>query len=197
MRIRLKKPNPLVVRTLETERFTLRPMGLVETIPVIDIWRRNPDILAGLMNSRRPVSLLRWLRYGPLPDNDRRFAFGIFPHGADAPIGIHFVRYSDYRSARNTVGLHDRAWWGKNVVVEVRARLMNHFFQHAGIERFHGTVLARNTASIFSYKRLGYAHVGTAHRSRRDPVTGEVVDQLFFEALRDTWQHGPHWRLYE
>lgn len=196
MRIRLAKPNPRVVRPLETERFTLRPLGLVQSIGIINIWRRDPDILSGLMNTTRPQSLLHWLRYGPTPDNHRRFAFAIVPHGATTPIGVHFVRYTDYRSAANTVGIHDREWWGKNVVVEVRARLMNHFFQQAGIERFTGRVRSRNTASIFTYKRLGYAHVGTAHRSRRDPETGEATDQLFFEALKEDWQQGPHWRLY-
>ena len=48
-----------------------------------------------------------------------------------------------------------------------------------------------NAASIFNYRRLGFAHVGTEHRVRRDPVDGKVFDLLAFEIFREHWQQGP------
>ena len=87
--------------------------------------------------------------------------------------------------------IRDSAWWGQDVVVEVRARLMNHFFRNGGVERFFGAATARNVASVYTYQRLGYAHVGTLHRTRQDPVTGEVADLLHFEMFRDRWEEGP------
>jgi RimJ/RimL family protein N-acetyltransferase len=189
MRIRFR-PNRTLAAELETERFHLHPMGLLEAIRVTDCWRTDPDLLRGILLSARPKSRIAWLKKAPLPDNVDSFAFAIVPKGESAPIGVHTIRLHSYRSARNLVGIHDRGWWGKGVVVEVRAKLMNHFYRH-GVERFCGTVDARNVASIFNYRRLGYDHTGTRHRDEFDPLTGEVIDLLMFEMFRDKWAAGP------
>lgn len=178
---------------LETERFILKPMGMIETLQVTNSWRYDADILNGLFQSSKPRSLPYWLLRGPLPSSKNRFAFAITPKGGQTPIGAHMVRLHGYRSAFVTVALHDRGWWGKNVVVEVRARLMNHFFAHRGIERFYGVVDSRNVSSIFSYRRLGFDHVGTWHRQKQNPVTGDVIDFVNFEMFRDQWMRGPFW----
>lgn len=178
---------------LETERFILKPMGIIETLQVTNSWRHDADILNGLYQSPKPRSLPYWLLRGPLPSSKNRFAFAITPKGGRSPIGAHTIRLHGYRSAFVTVALHDRDWWGKNVVVEVRARLMNHFFAHCGIERFYGVVDSRNVSSIFSYRRLGFDHVGTWHRQKQNPVTGDVIDFVNFEMFRDQWMRGPFW----
>jgi RimJ/RimL family protein N-acetyltransferase len=185
--------SKLVVGPLETERFILKPMGMIETLRVTNNWRHDRDILNGLMQTSKPRSLGHWLLRGPLPRTRHRFAFAIVPKGEQAAIGAHMVRLQGYRSAFGTVAVHDRNWWGKNVVVEVRARLMNHFFAHCGVERFYGVVDSRNVSSIFSYRRLGFDHVGTWHRQKQNPVTGDVIDFVNFEMFRDQWMRGPFW----
>ncbi len=189
MRIRFRH-NKVLARTLETERFILKPMGNLETFRMTDSWRSDPAILEGVMYAANQ-SRLEWLRRGPFPDNVTRFTFAIIPKGTDKAIGLHSIKLYAPRSARNMVGLHDRDWWGKDVVVEVRARLMNHFFRHADVDRFCGATVSRNMPSVFNYQRLGYDHVGTQHRDRVNPLTGEVVDLLLFEMFRDKWKRGP------
>ena len=83
-----------------------------------------------------------------------------------------------------------REWRGKGVMLEVRAKVINHFFAN-GVERFYGNVEGRNAASIFNYNRLGFKHVGTMHRHKQDPVTGEVIDLVSFELFREDWDDGP------
>jgi RimJ/RimL family protein N-acetyltransferase len=185
--------SKLVIGPLETERFILKPMGMIETLRVTNRWRHDPDILTGLTQTPKPRSLGLWLLRGPLPTSKNRFAFSITPKGEQSPIGAHMVRLQGYRSAFGTVAVHDRNWWGKNVVVEVRARLMNHFFAHCGIERFYGVVDSRNVSSIFSYRRLGFDHVGTWHRQKQNPSTGDIIDFVNFEMFRDQWIKGPFW----
>lgn len=185
--------SKLVIGQLETERFILKPMGMLEALRVTNGWRRDADILTGLMQSPKPLSLPTWLLRGPLPRTRNRFAFAIVPKGQEVAIGAHMVRLQGYRSAFGTVAVHDRSWWGKNVVVEVRARLLNHFFAHGGIDRFYGVVDSRNVSSIFSYRRLGFDHVGTWHRQKQNPVTGDIIDFVNFEMFRDQWMRGPFW----
>jgi len=189
VRIRLN-PNRVLAQPLETERFRLVPLGIMGTLRLTAGWRHDPDIVDGVLYSAN-LSRLEWLRRGPFPDNVDRFTFAIIPKGQSEAIGLHSIRLFKPYSARNMVGISDRAWWGKDVVVEVRARLMNHFFRHAGVDRFCGATHSRNPASIFTYQKLGYDHVGTQHKERVHPVTGELLDLLLFEMFRDKWARGP------
>ena len=192
-----KRWNPKLDRRLETERFVLQPLGVVAAWRLTSPWRRDPEILSGLFQDGTRKGRLAWILSGAIPLDDGRYAYAIVPRAGGAPIGAHIVKTIGYRSAINTVALHDRAWWGKGVVVEVRARLMNHFFAEGGVERFYGVVGARNAASIFNYRRLGFDHVGTWHRAQEDKSNGEVVGVLHFEIFRHKWALGPFSTLDE
>lgn len=187
------KRDPILRQSFETDRFTLRSVGVIEAMRITNPWRHDTEIMTGLFQSGKPMGLLPWFAKGPIPRSSRRFSHAIVPKGTDTPIGLHGLKLYGYRSALCSVALHDREWWGKNVVVEVRAALMNRFFRHAEVERFYGIVDARNASSVFSYRKLGFSHCGTWHRHRQNPVTGDVIDFLFFEIFRDQWQSGPYW----
>lgn len=190
-----KRWDPALDRRIETERFVLEPLRVLAAWQLTSRWRRDPDLLAGLFQDSTPKGRLAWLFGGAIPLDSGRHAFAIVPRGSTTPIGGHITKLLGYRSAINTVALHDRDWWGRGVVVEVRAALINHFFANSPVERFFGIVEARNAASIFNYRRLGFDHVGTWHRSRQDEATGEVFDLVNFEIFRDKWVAGPFSRL--
>ena len=193
MRFSLKPPNRRLQVELETKRFILRPVGLFDLLPDPSGWRSNRRICRDLYTLKGPMTFRTWLKTGPFPDGQKRFTFAIIPRdrpGAVA-IGYHLVKLNGWRTATNSVGIHDEAWLGKDVVVEARARLMNHFF-HNGVERFTSHCEAGNTASIFTYRKLGYSHVGTLHRERPDPETRKPLDYLLFEMLKDDWMRGPY-----
>src|SRR5690606_13162088 len=156
-----------------------------------DGWRRTPRIYRDLYLEKGPMSFSTWLKRGPIPDQVRRFTWAIVPRGTGRPVGYHMVRLSGPQNARNSVGIHDEAWLGKDVAVEARAKIMNHFFRH-GIRRFSGRVASTNTASIFTYRKLGYAHVGTLHAEKIHPVTRAPVDFVLFEAMKDDWKRSPY-----
>lgn len=191
MKLTLRRPDPALVIPLETDRFILRPMRLLETLRVTAGWRRDPEIVTGLYHSSRPRSLFEWLDNGPMPNNVDRFTYAVVDKASGRVIGFHAVRYCNYRTAKLTVALRDRSFWGKNVVAEIRPRLINHFFRHAPVDRFIGHLNGRNAASLFNYRRLGFDHVGTFHRHVRNPVTGEVYDLMMFELLREKWLTSP------
>ena len=179
--------------TFETARFTLRSLNMLEAFQITNSWRKDPDILKGLFQSSRPKNLYQWYLGGPIPRSPKRFVYSITPKGSSQPIGVNTFKLSGYRSAFGSIALHDRSWWGRDVVVEARAELMNQFFRHTNVERFYGVVDARNVSSIFSYRKLGFSHNGTWHRCRQDPSTGEVFDLVTFEIFLDQWKSGRYW----
>ncbi len=73
-------------------------------------------------------------------------------------------------------------------IKQVEVSIIDHAFEKQAIDRVCCTVQARNTASVFNYKKLGFKHVGTLHQAQCDPVSGELFDTLIFELLRPDWE---------
>lgn len=180
--------------SFETERFVLKSLNIWQALQVTGSWRKDPQVLRALFPFREPKTLFDWYLRGPIPRSPRRFVYSITPKGETQPIGANTVKLFGHRSAFGVVAIHDRSWWGKDVVVEVRAELMNQFFRHTTVERFYGQVEASNVASIFCYRKLGFSHVDTWRAKQTDPVTGEAIDFVNFEIFRDEWLAGRFWR---
>ncbi len=180
------KDTPLA-RMLETERFLLDPVNRLTAFAISYPWTKDPELIGAFTSSSAPRTRRKWYREMNRPNNRTKFCHAIYPKGNSKPIGMHMTALRGYRSAETSVVVHDRAWWGKGVVAEVRAQIIGHIFEHAPIDRFCAAVNARNLPSIFNYHKLGYRHVGTLHRSKSDPVTGEVFDMVLFELFREDW----------
>ena len=184
----MAKPHPMLQR-LETERFVLRPLGRIEAFRIgRSNWNHDPEIMRNVIYSSKPLNPWRWLRKMVWVNRKTKFSHAIMPRDGGTPIGIHGMTLQKYRSATLVVAVHDRQWWGRKVVAEVRRAVIDHAFEKKVIDRLCCTVQARNAASVFNYKKLGFKHVGTLHRAQYDPVSGELFDMLVFELLRADWE---------
>ncbi len=172
---------------IESERFRLEPRGRLRAFRETYPWCRDSAFMSSYCGSGEPRSPWKWYREMVRPNNRSKFAHAIVPHGATSPIGYHFATIRPYRTCFLAIGIYDRAWWGKGVVLEGRGRIVDHILANSDVERLQAQVMARNLPSVFNYRKLGFSHVGTLHRCRRDAVTGEVQDALIFEMFRDEW----------
>jgi RimJ/RimL family protein N-acetyltransferase len=172
---------------IESERFRLEPRGRWRAFRETYPWSQDSAFMSSYCGSGERRSPWKWYREMIRPNNRTKFAHAIIPRGGTAPIGVHFAAIRPYRSCFLAIGIHDRAWWGKGVVQEVRGRIIDHILAHSDVERLYAQVVARNLPSVFNYRKFGFTHVGTLHRSCRDPATGEVHDMLIFEMFRDEW----------
>ncbi len=111
-------------------------------------------------------------------------------------IGLHIVVRRRDGSAYCHVAVHDRAWWGKGVVVEARARLLSHFFAN-GTDRFGASIDARNAPSIFNYRQLGFRVTGNAVTGMLDPLTGRGRPAVTLELRREDWSAEAHGDRHE
>lgn len=178
-----------MLQPLETERFLLRPLGRFEAFRIgHGNWNHDPEIMRNLVHSPKPIGPWRWLRKMVWVNGRSKFSHAIVPKPGGAPIGIHGMTLQKHRSATLIVAVHDRQWWGRKAVAEVRRAIVDHAFENDVLDRFCCTVQARNTASVFNYKKLGFKHVGTLHNAQCDPVSGELYDTLIFELLRADWE---------
>lgn len=179
------KPHPLLL-PLETERFILAPLGRFGAFRISYRWNKDPEIMRNLFYSPRPIKPWKWFRKHTWANGKTKFSHAIRTKSGDT-IGMHIVVLYPHRSAMLTIAVHDHGWWGKKVVEEVRRSLIDHMFAKDVIDRICCEVSPRNMPSVFNYRKLGFAHVGTLHKARCDPTTGITSDTLVFELLRDDW----------
>ena len=184
----MAKRHPML-QLLETERFVLRPLGRLEAYRIGRAnWNHDQEIMRNLLYSPKPLDPWRWFKKMVWVNGRTKFSHAIVPKDGGEPIGMHGITLQKYRSATMIVAVHDRNWWGKNVVSEVRKAVVDHAFEEKVVDRLCCTVAARNAASVFNYKKLGFKHVGTLHQAQCDPVSGELFDTLIFELLRADWE---------
>ncbi|NKB28994.1 MAG: GNAT family N-acetyltransferase [Rhodobacteraceae bacterium] len=185
----INKPRDLHFdQALQTDRFELRPLSLWQAWRLgANNWLDDPELASAITAAPLRGSQWRLFRRMAKPNGRTRFTYGIFPHGSDHAIGVESVQLRNYRTAHLAVLIHNRDWWGKGVVVEVRGRVIPHLFESDRVGRIQGQVEGRNFASIFNYRKLGFDHVGTFHQCIWSTAEGAPADHLLFEMMEDNW----------
>ena len=91
------------------------------------------------------------------------------------------------RVTKTNVLLGNRDYWGKDVVVEVRARMLEFLFERLRMEKVAGEILGRNLSSIYNYKAMGFRAEGV-QRSHIMAASGGRTDVYHFGLLRKEWE---------
>lgn len=120
-----------------------------------------------------------------------RFLFGIFDKEKDIHIGNYSLNVNHiHQTAVQGVLLGDKEYWGRGVVLETRAGLLDTCFSEMGLFKVIGGALAPNLPSIFNYKRQGWTMEGIqrAHYICDD----KRVDCIHFCMFRDDWLEKRH-----
>jgi RimJ/RimL family protein N-acetyltransferase len=181
---------------LSTERFTLRPIAPLRFSLQTRKWTQDRQSFSDLAWRTSGWTGWRWWRHLRRLSRKKGICHGIWPNGASEPIGLHLAQYNA-ASGNVTVGvlIADRAWWGKDAVVEVRTAILADFFERIGAERATGWVQGRNLPSIYNYQRLGFSCEAVL-RDYAALLDGTRADYLAFGLLRSEWrgQHNSHAR---
>lgn len=183
-----RRTLPALCAPLTTERLRLEPLSRWQA--AAQTWRHwacDPEMHEPLLLQPGRVRRFGWWRRTLVGYGRKRVVHAIIPHGASQPVGLHQTFLRPWRTASLQIALHDRAWWGKDVVFETRQAIVSHVFDSGLADRVDALVLARNISSIYTYRRLGFTHAGTAHRSMPLPDGSGGADVVTFEMLIENW----------
>ena len=184
----MRKPNPALFAPLQTERFTLSPLSAWQGAAMTwRYWACDPEMHEPLLIENRQLRRRRWWRRMLKGYGRKKIIHAITPTGTQHPVGLHLFALRSWRTASLQIALHDRDWWGKDVVLETRKTIISHIFDSGLADRIDALVLARNISSIYTYRRLGFTHAGTAHRAVALPDGSGGADVVTFEMLRENW----------
>lgn len=95
-----------------------------------------------------------------------------------------------YDEAFVSIGLGDRAFWGKGYGTEAMDLLLRHGFCEWNVHRISLSVYAYNPRAIRSYEKIGMKHEG---RRRAQLLRGGArFDMLYMGILRREWEAAQH-----
>jgi len=182
---RIWKPGSPIA--FESERFVMRSLTPRDADESIARWFGDAEVMHALQIPAAQRSVEGVRRYFQRFDNALRLGIGIFPDVARPPIGIYDIQVEPrHLTAQLNVAIGDRAWWGRKVVVETRAALLDFLFVKAGLEKVWGGPPARNFPSLFNYKAQHFRQEGVL-RGQFKGVEGGRVDQIIFGMMREEW----------
>jgi RimJ/RimL family protein N-acetyltransferase len=174
---------------LTSKRFALRGLKPADASERWMRWLQDPEVMGPLNAPIRKWTAQELMAHIGSADNNNRYLIGLFDLASKLQIGFYMVDVDQFhRRATFNVVIGDRSWWGKSVVNETRAALLDEFFNNRGVEKASGTPLARNFPAVFNYKAQGWRHEGTFRRHCHSVTDGSRLDQYQFGLTKDEWR---------
>jgi len=174
---------------LETERFLLRTLRAEDATQTFLDWLADPEVMAPLNRQPSRLTAERLARTIVACDGINSHQIGIFERGTGRHIGNYAIEVDrgDWTATFNVM-IGDKAYWGKKVVLETRAALLDHFFAERFIEKAIGLPPARNIPSVYNYKAQGWRLEGVLKGQLKSQLGEGRLDQYQFALLKDEWQ---------
>lgn len=184
----MQKPDGKPV-SLSTPRFNLRSLTPADVSDRWCEWSNDPQVMEPLNVATRRLSKDELRRYIARFDNDNSYLIGVFTKAMSQHIGFYAVEVSKAHATGSfNLVIGDKHHWGKGVVNEVRAALLDEFFENRGVEKAYGVPLARNFPAVFNYKAQGWKLEGVFRGQCKSITDGARLDQYHFGMLRSDWR---------
>lgn len=105
----------------------------------------------------------------------------------EEPIGLLWVDLAgvNFVTTHHLVG--ERRWWGKGVIHEARAAVINALFR-SGAQKVIGKPSADNKAVVQTYRDQGFVEEGRLRQERRTAEGGRT-DAIYFGLLASEWDY--------
>jgi RimJ/RimL family protein N-acetyltransferase len=180
------KGRPLM---LETKRFALRSLRPSDASERWLNWLKDPEVMHPInLPSRKLTARQLMEQIAVSGDNSTSYLIGIFDLASKLQIGYYSCAVDQsHRNVTFNVAIGEKSWWGKGVINETRAALLDEFFNNRGIEKAIGAPLVRNFSAVFNYKVQGWRHEGTLRAHCASVVDGSRLDQYQFGLTKDEW----------
>ncbi len=185
----MRQPPPPQARPLklETDRFLLRSLTPADASERWAGWLSDVDVMSPINTEPHKASREEMARYAQRFDQVSRLLIGIFERQTGLHVGLYQIDLNPrHRTAKFNVIIGDKDFWGRKVVLETRAVLLDHLFK-SGTEKAIGSPLARNFPAVFNYKAQGWRLEGILKGQVRAKYGGARLGQYEFGLLRDEW----------
>ena len=178
--------KPGMPAQLATENYVLRTLTPADVTDRMVEWFSDPEVMRFV---DLPINMPREHveKFVSIFDNKIGFCFGIFDRTDRTFVGFFHVHCDPRsRNARTAVVIGEKEYWGKGVVLETRAVLLDFLFGVLRLHKVWGAIYSRNLPSLFNYKAQGFKYEGLLREESQDREGG-WHDIYRFGMLRDEW----------
>lgn len=175
---------------LTGRRFVLVPFTEKDISPAYINWLNDPDVNRFLEIRFVPQSHETAKAFvTSFYEANEKYMWGIYPKGAEEPIGTATLYGINCRHGSAEVGLMigEKAHWGSGASVEALDLICEYAFRRLGLRKVTGGTYAVNLGMNFTYKRLGFALEGKL-RQAWVLSDGSIVDGYRWGLLAEEWE---------
>ncbi len=169
--------------TLTGPRVTLRILDDSHANERYASWLNDPEVNKFLATKSATIPELREYIAKKHGQKDALF-FGVFLKENDLFIGTVKLEpiEPDHRRATIAVMIGDKEYWGKGFAAEAMGLLCDWCFDELGLEEMNLGVIAKNTAAIRAYEKLGFTE--TKRDTNYIQYGDEMHDQVWMALTR-------------
>lgn len=172
---------------VQTERFVLRSLLPTDADEVYTSWWNDAEIQKGFNQLPRNWDKARAAKHIQQFNNKNKFHLGIFCKQSGQLIGFFAMFVNHFQKvAKTNVCIGNKDYWGQDVVLEVRARMLDFLFNRLNMEKVEGEIMGRNLPSIFNYKAQGFSAEGVRRKQIR-AAGGGRTEIYYFGILKEEW----------
>lgn len=182
--------NHIGTRTIETERLILRPFVMADATAMYENWARDPEVTKYVTwPAHSSVEITRmvladWTASYASPDS---YKWAIVLKSDGKLIGnISVVHLREHVEACEIGYCMGKPWWGMGVMTEALKAVVDHLFEHVGMNRICARHDPRNIGSGRVMQKAGMTYEGTMRQVDRNN-TG-ICDAAYYSILRSEWK---------
>ena len=174
---------------LETENYVLHSLTAQDITEDYVAWWSDDEVMGGLARSRAPMSKAQHQhRVTNQFDNRKSFHIGVYDRNVNLLVGFITIFANPFhRTASTNVVIGNRAYWGRNIVLEARGEVIRFIFEQLRMDKISGKPMARNASSVFNYKAQGFVTEGILRKEWRYE-DGRRMDVAVFGLMREEWE---------
>jgi len=172
--------------TLETEKYVLRSIVPGHIPGEMVSWFSDRETMK-YMNDPMDLDNTQLSKFFSRYNNSTRIALLIYDRQNNKPIGI-FRIYLEPKNelAYTSIMIGDKEYWGANVVIEVRERIVLFLFSALRMNKICGNVRSRNLPALFNYSRQHFQKEGIRKQQIRNHE-GNLEDVVEFALFKEDW----------
>jgi [ribosomal protein S5]-alanine N-acetyltransferase len=172
--------------SMRSARFEIRSLSPDEGIETQLRWLSDPAVVRFTNARYRQHDSASVRAYVASHDNELSFLLGVFDRAGGTHVGNHRIE-RDQRHGTCSLGalIGDRRYWGRGVLTETRAAVLDVVFAELGAHRAWAQVASRNIAVLGSYRRLGFRCEGILREHLF--IEDRRMDVVQFGMICDEW----------
>lgn len=172
---------------LETDLYVLRSMKEDDVDDKYVSWWNDPEVQLGFNRRPRKWGIEEARKQVTGFNNETSFHLLVFPKETGKKVGF----FSFYHDPKHNTGttyfcLGDKTWWGKDVFVEIKPKVLDFMFDTLGVDKVESQTKGRNVASMYTNKALGIPFEGILRKHGISPL-GKRIDIFLFGITKPEW----------